>query len=83
LRWNPAADRRNARALQSDAALRGETSETSEPPAAGISIRLQERIRDLEQTLGEERRALSEAEQRHEKLEEKYHALLQRTDPIA
>jgi hypothetical protein len=33
--------------------------------------------------LGEERRALSEAEQRHEKLEEKYHALLQRTDPIA
>jgi hypothetical protein len=64
-------------------ALRAETSGTSEPPAAGISIRLQERIRDLEQTLREERRALTEAEQRHEKLEEKYNALLQRTDPIA
>jgi len=33
--------------------------------------------------LREKRRAFAEAEQRHEKLEEKYHALLQRTDPIA
>src|SRR5207244_5150606 len=38
------------------------------PAAAGISIRLQERIRDLEQTLREERRAYAE-------LEEKYNAL--------
>jgi len=54
-----------------------------EPAAAGISIRLQERIRDLEQTLPEERRALAEAEQRYEKLEEKYNALLQRSGPTA
>jgi len=54
-----------------------------EPAAAGISIRLQERIRDLEQTLREERRALAEAEQRYEKLEEKYNALLRRSDPTA
>lgn len=54
-----------------------------EPAAAGISIRLQERIRDLEQTLREERRALAEAEQRHEKLEEKYNALLQGSGPTA
>src|SRR5882762_3810922 len=54
-----------------------------EPAAAGISIRLQERIRDLEQTLREERRALAETEQRYEKLEEKYNALLRRSDPTA
>jgi hypothetical protein len=52
-----------------------------EPAAAGISIRLQERIRDLEQTLREERRALAEAEQRYEKLAEKYNALLPRSGP--
>src|SRR6266516_1704080 len=34
-----------------------------EPAGAGIAIRLHERIRDLEQTLREERRALAEAEQ--------------------
>src|SRR5438046_10618055 len=54
-----------------------------EPAAAGISIRLQERIRELEQTLREERRALAETEQRYEKLEEKYNALLRRSDPTA
>lgn len=54
-----------------------------EPAAAGISIRLQERIRDLEQTLREERRALAEAEQRYEKLEEKYNAVLRRSGPTA
>jgi hypothetical protein len=54
-----------------------------EPAAAGISIRLQERIRDLEQTLRQERRALTEAEQRYEKLEEKYNALLRRSGPTA
>src|SRR5713226_835912 len=43
----------------------------SEPASAGISFRLQERIRDLEQTLREERRAYAE-------LEEKYNALLNR-----
>jgi len=64
-------------------ALRAETSGNTEPAATGISIRLQERIRDLEQTLREERRALAEAEERYEKLEEKYNALLQRSGPIA
>jgi hypothetical protein len=64
-------------------ALKAEISRTSEPATAGISIRLQERIRDLEQTLREERRALAEAEERYEKLEEKYNALLQRSGPIA
>jgi len=55
----------------------------SSPAATGISIRLQERIRDLEQTLREERRALAEAEQRYEKLEEKYNALVQGSGPTA
>src|SRR5205823_10455127 len=55
----------------------GAAEAVSEPAAAGISIRLQERIRDLEQTLREERRALAAAEQRCEKLEGKYNALLQ------
>src|SRR5437763_6895871 len=55
----------------------------TEPAAAGISVRLQERIRDLEQTLREERRALAEAEQRYEKLEEKYNAVLRRSGPTA
>lgn len=45
----------------------------SAPASAGISIRLQERIRDLEQTLREERRAFAE-------LEQKYNALLGRGD---
>jgi len=33
--------------------------------------------------LREERRALAETEQRYEKLEEKYNALLRRSDPTA
>jgi len=48
----------------------------TEPAAAGISMRLQERIRDLEQTLREERRAYTE-------LEEKYNALLNRDAPAS
>jgi hypothetical protein len=55
----------------------------TEPASAGISIRLQERIRDLEQTLREDRRALAEAEQRYAELEEKYNALLQQNQPTA
>src|SRR6266446_10297675 len=42
-----------------------------EPPATGISINVRDRIRDLEQTLREERRALEEAEQRYAELERK------------
>jgi hypothetical protein len=46
------------------------------PGVAKMSIRLQERIRDLEQTLQEERRALAESEQRYAELERKYQDLL-------
>jgi len=47
-----------------------------EPAATRMSIGLQDRIRDLEQSLREERRALAEAEQRAE-LERKCQALMQ------
>jgi hypothetical protein len=53
-----------------------EASQTGEPGASGISIRLQERIRDLEQTLRDERRALRETEERYAALEEKFNELL-------
>jgi hypothetical protein len=53
-------------------------TQAAEPVAAGISIRLQERIRDLEQSLRDERRALKEAEDRYLALEEKYNELLKR-----
>lgn len=46
------------------------------PAVAKMSLRLQERIRDLEQTLQEERRALAESEQRYTELERKYQDLL-------
>jgi hypothetical protein len=39
-----------------------------EPAASGISIRLQEQIRDLEQTLSEERRVYAELEQKYNEL---------------
>ncbi len=48
----------------------------NEPVATGISVRLQERVRDLEQSLREERRALMETEQRCAELERKYQELL-------
>jgi hypothetical protein len=48
------------------------------PAAAKVSVRLQERIRDLEQTLQEERHALAESEQRYAELERKYQDLLLR-----
>ena len=48
------------------------------PGVAKMSIRLQERIRDLEQTLQEERRALVESQQRYNELERKYQDLLPR-----
>ena len=59
------------------------TDAVTEPAAAGISLRLQERIRDLEQTLREERRALAESEQRYQQLEEKYNALLNQNAPAS
>ena len=48
------------------------------PVATGMSIDIQDRIRDLEQSLREERRALLEAEERYRALELKYQDL-QRT----
>jgi hypothetical protein len=58
---------------------KAETVRSTEPAASGISIRLQERIRDLEQSLRDERRALKEIEQRYAALEQKYNELLDRT----
>jgi hypothetical protein len=48
------------------------------PAVAKMSMRLQERIRDLEQTIQEERRALAESQQRYDELERKYQDLLLR-----
>jgi hypothetical protein len=48
------------------------------PVVGRMSIRLQEQIRDLEQSLEEERRALMEAERRYAELKEKYDAVIQR-----
>lgn len=48
---------------------------TNAPEISGMSIAVRERIRDLEQTLAEERRALQETEQRYRELEEKFNEL--------
>ena len=58
------------------AAEEGETSVESSPATTGMSIKFEERIRDLERSLGEERRALQEAEGRYRELEQRYQALL-------
>jgi hypothetical protein len=50
------------------------------PAASGMEIDIQDRIRDLEQSLREERRALQEAEERYRALELKYQELL-RAEP--
>ena len=55
-----------------------EIAETAGPVAAGMSIKPEDRIRDLEQALREERRALHEADERYRALELKYNELLQR-----
>jgi hypothetical protein len=52
---------------------------TNEPVATGLEIEMQDRIRDLEQSLAEERRALAEAEERYRELEHKYNALARPT----
>ena len=48
------------------------------PTVSKMSLRLQERIRDLEQALQEERSALAESQQRYNELERKYQDLLLR-----
>lgn len=45
---------------------------TNEPEVAGMSIAVQDRIRDLEQSLAEERRASAELEERYRELEHRY-----------
>ena len=46
------------------------------PASTGISVAVEERIRELEQALREERRAVEESEARYRELEEKYNNLL-------
>ena len=57
------------------AAAPAEPIAVNEPQISGIEIDLQDRIRDLEQSLAEERRALHEAETRYRDLEQKYNEL--------
>jgi hypothetical protein len=63
--------------LSAGTAQMDEAAVSTEPSATGISIDLQDRIRDLEQSLLEERRALEEAEERYRQLEQKYLELQQ------
>ncbi len=49
-----------------------------EPAASGISIDLQDRIRELEQSLREERRAFEESEDRSRELQRRYDELEQK-----
>lgn len=58
-----------------------EESAASGPAATGISIRLEDRIRELEQALHEERRALAEAEERYRLLETNYRELTETPAP--
>ena len=55
-----------------------ETESEAGPAASGMAINVQDRIRDLEQSLREERRALHESEERCRDLEQKYRELLAR-----
>ena len=50
--------------------------QTAGPASSGISIAVQDRIRELEQALAEERRALADLEERYRELEAKHDALL-------
>jgi len=61
-----------------DAVMPAEEAPFAEPAASGMSIDVQDRIRDLEQSLLEERRALRETEERYRALELKYQELAQR-----
>src|SRR6267378_2442978 len=54
----------------------GDGSVDQTPAATGMSIRFEERIRDLERCLGEERRVLQDAEARYHELEQRYQELL-------
>lgn len=67
-----------AHLLPAEQPLEAAADETlSAPAAAGISIKLEDRIRELEQALREERRALAEAETRYRELEQKHNELVE------
>jgi hypothetical protein len=57
-----------------------ERARPNEPVASGIPFDVKDRIRDLEQSLSEERRALEEAERRYAELERRYQELLQQRE---
>lgn len=63
-----------------DVAEEPNDSLTSEPEVAGMSIAVQDRIRDLEQSLSEERRASAELEERYRELEQRYNELVTGSD---
>src|SRR2546423_8701173 len=66
----------------SQIAIENEPEDDSTGPiASGMSINVEDRIRDLEQALREERRALQEAEERYRALELKYQELAERLQP--
>ena len=64
--------------LQAEDQIEIQLGDPVAPAVAKMSLHLQERIRDLEQTLQEKRRALAESEQRYAELERKYQDLLLR-----
>lgn len=71
----PAPDEEAVEAAEAEGA--DETGNPNEPAASGISIDLQDRIRDLEQCLREERRAFDESEARYQELLQRYNELEQ------
>ena len=67
--------------VQRAAATENAEAASTEPVATGMAIDVQARIRDLEQSLREERRALSEVEERYRALELKYQELARHQSP--
>ncbi len=59
-----------------------EAEHPNEPAASGISIDLQDRIRDLEQALREERRAFDESEVRYQELLQRYNDVEQKLNSL-
>ena len=61
-----------AAAAEAQSAAWAAEAAREEPMPSGMAIEMQDRIRELEQTLREERRSLVEAEERYRALEAKY-----------
>lgn len=64
--------------VETDTVETAATENPNEPPASRISIALQDRIRDLEQSLREERRAFEDLEARYQELQQRYGELEQK-----